>query len=153
MGNDKVQALPVDTIVGCVVKGYHTIRQAVTKSGKDVTIIDFKSGVKVYLPTQSRDNALITCSEAQKDKTYVRMYNVSDAVIFGSYKTDEIRAVDCRNCVFNTSNDFDTPDYVYSFNTSNYDGKNHFLLGRNDQGYIEHENNGRRIIGEIDTKK
>lgn len=153
MGNNQVQSLPVDTVNGCIVRGDYTKRTVTGGNNCDTVIVDFKQGVSVKIPKQNRDSAFIMCSQLKNNVVSVRANNLSNVYIFGSDKTDVVRANECQNCVFDTSKDDATQDQLYIFNAIKYHGRNRFLLGMNDQGYVEFMNEGKRIIGKIDTGK
>ena len=145
---DAIPAIPADTVNGCTIKGKYT---ATGYYGQ--TLITFKEGVKVFLPQQTRKDALISCTPLENgQKVSVLVQNLSDAKIFGSDKKDSIRSVECQNCIFNTSEDNGVGDYLYIYNTKNYCGVNRFYLGENDLGYAEHNSNGKRVDGKINTK-
>ena len=148
MGND-VQALPVDTINGCVIKGKYKL---LPDRYYELSRVQFEEGISVYLPKQTSKDAVISCVMSNDGNSVsVSAENLSGVTIFGSDQADNIRAINCKNCIFDTNNDGNIPDSVSIYNGFGYAGKNKIYLGENDKANVEQISGGQKTTGIFDA--
>ena len=148
MGN-VVQAVQVDTVNGCIIKGSYKL---LPERYYGLSRLQFKDGIYVYLPKQTSSGATISCVKLKDGSgVSVSAENLSGVTIFGSDQADNIRAINCKNCIFDTNNDGNISDSVSIYNGFGYAGKNKIYLGENDKANVEQISGGQKTTGIFDA--